>query len=366
MVKKTKAKLTSSQQSQIDKVVQQKLSKQKNKSSKEAPSNVYRIALSDPFSYGAQGARVPDMYSCPTATRHITRTFTLISNSSGEFDCIVLPSCYQHIISPRGSLVGGSTWTTLDGGTVATGAYTTPTATLSAQLLNYRIVSYGVKIYGLASMTNNSGKVIVGTVPISSNVNDKNATVGGQTANTTNSNATVGATLSAYGVPAGGSVVTISSLPNLPNSMETSMINLSERPLTVLPKITGPRAFEFKQTYDEAIGFNVVNQTTLSNVMAGDASYLSLGGFEAVVIGGTGCPATTNMLEVEVIYHIEGNPYLASATSIGSDSTAAAVDPISWMKVISDVASHPSFKMGVQALGDSFYPGLGTLANRLF
>jgi len=366
MVKKnTTALVVYKQQSQ--KPQKKKTVKKKNKGHAARPdgnASAYRAALSDPFSAGSQGARVPDMYSVPTTTRHITRSFTVSTNASGEADLVVLPSAFHHAISTRGSLVGGVNWVTADGASQAASLQTTPPASLSSQLVNYRIVGYGVKVFGVSSMTTTQGKVLMATVPVSSWVNDKNAAVGGIASTSNNSLASRGNTLSAYGVPVASSVVDISSLPNLSNSMETSMVRITENPVTVIPKVSSPEAFNFRQSADSSIGFAINNQTSASYVQSGDASYLRVGGHEAVVIAASGCVASTNVLQVEVIYHIEGMPMQSNTSVIGNDSSATCIAPLTWMNVIQHVAKMPSFREGVQAAGNSFFPGLGTLANR--
>jgi len=343
--------------------------KSKKNQKKKTPDNAaqqYRAALSAPFTLAAQGARVPDMYSVPTTTRHITRTFTVSANALGECDVVVLPSAYWHAFSPRGSLVNGGTWSLLDGTSVANAVqYTTPNV-LAGQLTNYRIVGYGVRVFGISSMTSTQGKVLAATVPLSSWINESTATVGGQNSNHTNTSATAANTLKAYGIPQGSGIVNVAAIPSLPNSMETSMVRITENPLNVIPKISGPEAFSLRQVDDSALGFNITDQTSNVFIASGDASYLRLAGHEAVVICATGCAASTNVLEVEVCYHLEGNPYQSTAGFgvIGNDSTATVVNPISWMNVIQSVARLPAFKEGVTTIGNSFFPGLGTLANR--
>lgn len=325
----------------------------------------YKAALTSPFSAMAMGARVPDQFMCPTISRHITRTYTMRTNSQGEFDLIVLPNLYNHVISPRGNIVNGSTWSTLSGSDVTTGADYTSYTVLSAQLTNYRIVGYGVKVFGLASMTNNSGKVLIATVPVSTYVNDRTTSVGGQTSNSTNSSATVGYYLEDLSIPSSSNLVDISSIPQMVNSIETSTVNLSERPIEVIPKLTSPEAFIFKQAKD-SLGYGLTQQTSLVSVTAGDPSYLRVAGHEAVVVCGTGMTATSNTIEVEVIYHFEGSPAvtLTGAKTIGNDSAVNHCDPVNWIRIMADAATSATFRSAAASLVNTYYPGLGTAVNR--
>jgi hypothetical protein len=342
--------------------------KKKNRSPNLGGGN-YKSALLEPFAVTAQGARVPDMYSVPTTTRHITKSFTVNANASGEFDVIVLPSAYHHAISPRGNLASGATWSLLDNTTVASGLQYTSPAVLGGQLTNYRIVGYGVRVFSTSSMTGTQGRVLIGTTPVSSWINDKTAFVGGQSTNATNTNGTRANTLNAWGIPQTSGVVDIPSLPSLPNNLETSAVRLAERPLYVIPKITSPEAFAFKQSNDSAIGFNITDQTSTTFVTSGDASYMRLAGHELVVLAGTGFAASaTGCLEIEVVYHLEGNPFQSTTSFgiIGSDSAATDVNPTKWMSIIQQVARAPGFRDMVEIGGNSFFPGLGTIATKLF
>jgi len=330
--------------------------------------NSYRAALMQPFSIEAQGARVPDMYCAPTATRHITKTFTVSTNASGEADIIVLPSCYFHAVSTRGSLVGGAVWATVDGADQTSGLQYTDPSVLAAHLTNHRIVGYGVKVFGIQSMTGTAGKVLLATVPMSSWCNDRTATVGGRSSNSVNTSATRAGTLVAWGIPTSGNVVDIASMPSLPNSMETSLVRATEVPLQVIPKIISPEAFNFRETKDNAIGFALTQQLSPTAITTGDCSYLRIAGHEAVVIALTGCNNSASVLEVEVVYHIEGNPYQNTTgfAVIGNDATRSFVNPTGWMNIVQQVAKAPAFKSMVETAGNTVFPGLGTLANKFF
>jgi len=350
-------------------VVKKKKNKQQQVPTKtNANANAYYRALADPFSQGANGARVPDMYCCPTATRHITKTFTLTTNASGEADIIVLPSAFWHAASPRGSLASGATWTWLDGTVTSSAVQYTDRSTLAAQLVNHRIVGYGVKVFGIQSMTGTAGKVLGATVPISSWIADKTNPIGGQAVSSSNASGTRTKTLTAWGVPTSAGVVDIPSIPSLPNSYETSLVRVTENPIQIVPKITSPEAFNFRQSDDSAAGFNINGQTSATFVTSGDASYLRLSGHEAVIIAVAGASGSTNVLEVEVCYHLEGNPYQSTTgfAVIGNDGLSVSVDPINWMGVVQKVAQLPAFRDAVVMTGNTFFPGLGTLANRFF
>lgn len=173
----------------------------KNRGEVQDYATAYRAALMNPFSARAQGARVPDMYSAPTVPKHITQSYTL-STTAGALPAqiLILPNLYMPVICPAGALGGAQTWVTMDGQSTGT-CVINSTSVVSSQLTNYRIVGYGVRIYSTGAITSTSGRVLVATNPVSSWINHKPATIGGQATTNNNATASVSNTLQAYGMP---------------------------------------------------------------------------------------------------------------------------------------------------------------------
>lgn len=322
----------------------------------------YKASLVDPFSTRASNARVPDMYSCPTTTRKITKSFVLSTNANGEADLIVLPNAFVHAISTRASTTAGSI--ALGDGTNANCVMTSPTV-LGGVLSNYRIVGYGVKVIGLQAENTASGKFQAATLPISTWVNSRDQ-VGGITATKVDPNQTMPAWLQAMGLQWNGNQLSIESIPSLTNSVIGSVNKLNDYPMQIVPKITSPEAFNFRQSTDSPIGFAVSDQTTASFLLAGDASYMRIAGHEAVVFTLSGCTPSTSIVEVEIVYHLEGTPAATGTSAILQSTEKAVVNPTGWMKVVQEVSSFSPFRLMVENAGNAIVPGLGTLANRLF
>jgi len=320
------------------------------------PAQMYKLALVDPFSEHVSGVKIPDMYSAPTATRRLVKSITVGTNGGGDFDLIILPNAYMNAISPRGCIPSGSTWSLGDGSTVGAGAVFTNATSLAGALTNYRIVSMGVRVRGVGSLTTTSGRIYAVTVPINSFVNDKTASVGGITPNINNANATAANTIIAYGLPNLAGAVDYNNMLNYPVSTEASIVSIAEKPLTIVPKVCGPSAFEFRQTSDRSMGFDIANQSSIANVQVGDASYLKVGGFEAVAIAGNG-PINTTLLEVEIIYHLEGNPFPVSSGISAGTSNSPLVDPIAWIKAIENAARSETFQWVASRAMEYFLPG---------
>jgi len=339
--------------------------KQKKKSvTKDAGGDLvaYKAALSQPFSLSASNARVPDMYSCPTATRRITRSITLSTNASGDADFIVLPSAFMHAFNTIGTFTS-SVNVAAGSGAVYSSLSTAPNA-LASQLTNYRIVGYGVKILGVQSEQLAAGKLQAATLPISTWVNGVSA-IGGQLASRSDPAQTVGAWLTALGIPNTSNLTNITAIPTLTNSVITPVTRLNEVPMQVIPKITSPEAFSFRQSDDSTIGFSLNDQTSTAFVTGGDSSYLRLGGHEAVLVTLSGCAASTPVVEIELVYHLEGMAAPSTITGIQQSTERVTVNPIGWMNVVQQVAKLPAFRSAVESAGNAIIPGMGTLANRL-
>lgn len=330
-------------------------------------SAAYRAALMNPFSSKAQGARVPDMYSAPTVAKHIAKSYTFTTGSAAGYSnqLIILPNLYMPIVAPYGVIEGGVSWLTMDN--VAAGTcIVNATSTVSTQLTNYRIVGYGVRLYNTGALTSTAGRVLVATNPVSSWVNYKTATIGGQATTSVNAAANGGMTLSAYGLPTasqgGISVVSAANMPSMQNCVEVSLTSLAAKPLVITPKVNSPEAFEFRQSADSAIGFSINNQTSASYVSSGDASYLRVAGHELIVISVNGAPVDTSVLQVEVVYHIEGAPTFAS---LSGDSPVVVASPATMAEIVSAAARSDPFKQGLEYIGNAAMPGLGSFVRNV-
>jgi hypothetical protein len=343
-----------------------KAAKKKRASAVKPTVEAFKAALMAPFSPQALGAKIPDMFAAPTVTKHLGFSIGVWSNVSGEADLVILPNLYAPVISPRscmGAVSGPVTsWTTMDG--VGQGSiYINDPASLAAQVSNYRIVGYGVRVYATSSLTATSGRALMATTAVSSWVNSKSAKIGGQATTSNNASASAANTLAAYGIPVSGWSVDLTSMPSMLNCVETSMVSLGNNPMTILPKVTSPEAFEFRQSSDSSIGFQINNQTSASYVSSGDASYLRVAGIEAIVLGFTGLPANTRVAQVELIYHIEGSP---TYSVVSSDAPTNVSAPELLAKVVAQAASSPAFKQGAEMAGNFLVPGLGSAVRSLF
>jgi len=293
----------------------------------------YAIALTKPFSDASYGARVPDMYSAPTATHHIRRLVTVKADSDGNFTALVMPSIYQHMIIPTGTTVSnnGTDFIAWNGaaiqksyGLVASGPLTNQT-----KLSNARIVAYGVRIRNINSMTDVKGRFSVaklalkddmicpsrapvGTLTPQAYFNRKEwyLAAGIPTQGTTDDFTTTGYTIDP------------DTLQTLPQSVTMSNMELATKGLEVIPKITTPYAFSFRNTADSKAGNDPAPGIATGAINVGDDDYIKFGGFESILLAGSGLTPSQPCYTIELIYHVEGTPTIADDT-IGSTGLTA-------------------------------------------
>jgi hypothetical protein len=324
----------------------------------------YEYALTQPFSEYAMGAKVPDMYSAHTITSIVKKTLTMTTTAGGIADMIIMPNIAAICLSAAGTTSGASTVTYGDNTTQATSLISGPT--ISQLMDTYRIVGMGVRIAGVAAATATSGKVVIACVPQSSYLKVKNFTLSGVTS-ATNASATETATYNSWGVPISAGVFDTPTLVQFPGAEVRSLNDISLNPLEIVPNLADPEAFVFRHSADDIAGYNSVDVTAGGALVGGNPSYLCLNGFEAVVLGISGGPASTAVLDVEIVYHLEGTPNVTASTISANMSPSSARSPVNWntfQKAITLASNSPTIK---KIAGDfllntaSNYLGVGAL-----
>lgn len=231
----------------------------------------YQYALNDPFNTLANGARIPDMYTGHTVCLDVKKSITLNSSSGGTGDLIIFPSMEAIAVSPRASLAGVTDAILWGDGNSAGAGSMLYGPTVQQILDTYRIVGMGVRITGIQSMTNSSGKLCVATYPIRSALALRNFPVAGATpvidANKSGAN-----TLAAWNTPNSGAFINQSNLIQFPGARVFGLSELSQQPIEVVPKLCDPLAQSFRHAGDDFIGFSVANGATVS----GSSTNLSL------------------------------------------------------------------------------------------
>lgn len=285
-----------------------------------ADATHFRLALRDPFAAGAVGARVVDSFTLPTATYHVRGSIKVTTNVSGDAFFAMLPSPCLTFIQPASNF-GGPTISGLvsfsqnvAGPTAPGAAYILSPTQLAYSLTEYRTVSWGVRILAKDTATATKGKVYVAMVPTTDN------------APSWNTFETVTGTADAIGeYTIGMSVNSINSVVNLPGVKAFSMQDLLRGEVMLCGTPTNTSFYQFKGTADRSVvAWNtgqvladegVYNSSTgLVNPTAGGRKDIaSLRGGRAMIIFATGMPASTNELDLEVVFHLEGTPNVVGA-----------------------------------------------------
>jgi len=322
-----------------------------------APKDHYAKALLFPFSMEALGARVPDQYFSPTATFALREFATLTSDASGNLDLIAMPNPLVPAWSTRSNVSNGTTMVTPDGTIYPTAGFLNSSTSLGKKLKNYRIVSWGMRVRNTSSMTNVSGVVTTALVPSHFRLKTPYALeIGGNGANGAGaSNLTIGNWLGAAGIPFTGSgtsaKVDTSSLLDLPFHSRYPSLQLAEQGIEVRPKLVDPSGLLFRNATDSFWGEDMQATTSAIYVQPGDASYTMCDGWTNIVLAGNGFPANTSVMDVELIYHLEGSPNVDSGTLFIADTPVVKLDPIGAMIAIAGLnRAQPFVKIASEAM----------------
>jgi len=215
-------------------------------------------------------------------------------------------------------------------------------STLSSVLDGYRVVGWGLRIRNLQAPGTATGMIEVAQVPC-------NGTIPGLAA-IAESNITFAnfIPLSIGGV---SNSTAFYSLLGYPESDEFAVQELMANDLLICGKITSPDYLRFRNT-DNAVTLSAsrqlvdgAEQNTTGNTIAatggGDAANCQ--GRTAILVRLRGFPASvTSVIDIEVIYHLEGTPTVQAVPTLESGARAEiAVNPSEMAMVVSKLARDP-------------------------
>jgi hypothetical protein len=322
-------------------------------------SRKYYNCLTSPFDEQSYGARVPDQYAVDTSTFCIHKNVTLTCDASGNADLVVCPALGQYGFASRNSTISGNNWVGMDG--VGGGGWVgiTP-STLASKLVNHRIVGFGVRVFSVSSMTNAQGRVLIATIPVENWINNKDSSLN-QYAPPVNAGATRTAFYDDWGIATTGGLVDVTSTDQYANHKAYSMLELDETTVEIEPKIISAAAFNFKKssTNTGSPGGAVTAQTTAVGVaLAGNTDMLRVDGHESVLITVAGGVASTSAIDVEIIFHIEGqvSPAVTTASSglIAASVCDTACDPLGFLEALALAAASPNIHTISKAIGKGY------------
>jgi len=333
--------------------------KQVNRLISDSSCSLYKKALLNPFDSSANGARVPDMYSAPTATVRLTKRFTVTSDATGNIALVCLPNACINCVCDAGSVSGGVLWSTWGGTSIGTASLITcPTTSISGRLSSYRIVGWGIKVIDVASMTNVAGVVTIAKViPNTRAFVPSRLPIGGNM--TASSTAIIQSWYANMGIPYTGANdaarIDVTGLSALPEHNVYTGLELAQSGARIISKPVSPLAFEFQLVSDSSLGDDLTVGASTTNIIIGDSSYARLSPFETIIVGGSGFPNTTASLDIEIVYHLEGQPAVQGASGVSPDGVKSSPSSYSnFLNVLDYVASAASFVPALAPIANTY------------
>jgi len=274
------------------------------------------MALHNPFDPTSKGARMPSQYAVSTNVHTSTVSYTLTTDVNGNFDAVLLPHPVFSVLAGYATIAGGVAATPLGSGGATTQNVrgNVSAANLATTYSNYRVVSWGVRLKSLQPFTEASGRIYAANIPTNPQLPLFSSSTG-----------TTASVWAALPVPYDGTGVS-NQLLNYPRSCHMNGAELvSEGGIELRPHITGPGHEHYREATrleEQGLGtFNALGVSTSSTSLGyGDTSGQSL-----IAIRGDGLTASTSVMLVEVIYHMEGSPIIS--VSAGAIVPAAPVPP---------------------------------------
>lgn len=290
----------------------------------------FQLALKDPFSANAIGARVCDSYTVATATYHLRASMTATSSAAGNFSAIVLPSPCLTLVQAAGNIAGSvsgltpfpqNTQTLTQSGA----SYLVAPASMGNVLVEYRVVAWGLRLVAKDTATGTKGKVYVASVPTTANA-PSYTTFG-----------TVTADAGSMGLFAAGQDERfLSYIVNLPGVRCFSMQDLLRGEVVMNGTPAHSDFYDFRGTVDRAqqawstgyvvadeVVMNAAAGTLVNSTSAGRKDPASIRGGRAFLIYASGLPASTNEFDMEIVYHLEGVPQVNGVSNLIPSSTRA-------------------------------------------
>jgi hypothetical protein len=325
----------------------------KLKESKKTLLADFVTALVRPFSPEVQGCRVPDPWSFPTVPYHLHSTSVVSTAVYTAGSIMFLPNPLLSLIDltslrlNTGSQIvspGNSGLVQLNASSTTVGyslyGASTP-ANLASVASTYRVVTWGIKISNLTPELAATGRLIFTYIPLTNTVPNIDALTSG-----VNTNVTTNSSINLLNALTGSPLLDTSEILSLPTSFEIAVQDLLHGDLELAGKYTAPGFFEFRNTqaygivnstYNEADDIVFAPATGLvSTALSGYKDPTSMHGSCAIVMRMEGMPPATNVLQIEMIYHLECQPQLALTNSqaIPVVSSPESIMPVGTTNII--------------------------------
>jgi len=284
----------------------------------------YRRALQDPFAQLAIGVRAPDSICYPTITTHKRVVVNATSSAGGVIAAAFFPLPTLSTYVNTGTLSGAYT---AFANNPSLGYLLNPSG-VAAYFQCYRVVAWGIRISLADTNTAAKGQYFLAPLLMPSQMPGWNKI---ESVGLTNQTTSV---YSAFNIPA-----IDSTIANLPGAVSFSAQDfLAHGSIVGTAPPYDKSALDFKRANTSVHWTAAVDWATESLVTTAtgagvansydNAECHNTAGMTGLAIYGTGLPATTNEINIEVIYHMEGMPIITGAmvptsTPSPAGSTAA-------------------------------------------
>ena len=336
----------------------------------------YAIAVADPFNPEADGAQVPDVWSFPTSTTKVTLDFAVLCDDDGNCAFTVMPDlvttiAVQNSLINTPTLVGGFSNQSQNTASVSNPTLqgVVATSALQAQYENYRIVGWGVQVRATQAPLNQQGSVFVAATPVTANrLEHPQVTT---TADWLLWHSFPGTDTTGY---------TSTQIQNIPEAkiLEYSALSAAGG-VEFVSKHCTAAAVEFRDSYNNCVVSSnglilgaSSNNTLVQGVpsiayrntgvppVAMDADvylydvnspeYINIKGWSALQFRGQNLAVsgtTTNVLNVQVMFHLEGILPIAQDVGIAGFNAGAKLPPVNpngMNNALAQAASLPFFR----------------------
>lgn len=273
----------------------------------------FQAALTEPFSDAALGAQIPDLYSFPTETTHVRCSIKIKTGGDGNFDFVMFPHPLYTAWTGSGIISGGSPVTVEGAGLPSSPFYqgaVSPDA-LSQRYDDYRVVGGGLRLKWINNFEAATGRIFYAQKP------SAQYALGSTSADASGNPPTEEQCYQYLDLPYDGSRLPVTIL-NLPLAGEVSATELMESGnLAMNLRVCSADFTRFRDSEDSDRGPVMVTENEATDGINNkiSPSYIDMAGWSCCLLRGTGLPANSDVLDVEIIMHLEGTPALAASGS---------------------------------------------------
>lgn len=295
------------------------------------------MALLDPFSPYACGAKIPSMFADYTSTSRILGQFTVSTNASGVASFILTPNPQFTVFQDVGTNSSAATASISPFLGLTSVSYAASVQSLTAMYASYRAVSAGWALRNAMPELSSTGRMYISAFPVCGLMPGVDLM----------NNATLGPLITTdhllqevWGVGTPGA--TWSHIPatlmSALGSIETTMNDIMHVPLVCRNAPCGPQYGNWvngSNTDDLGGGVSFGAQTyeRAGTIYDGDnITNMDWRGHHSFFVVITGAPASTPVLDVEFVIHLEGRPNAPGTqpyggSAVSADATRAIADP---------------------------------------